>query len=246
MATQSQFTAAGAPATGVPSLALIPPLESGDCLGRDEFERRYEAMPELKKAELIDGVVFLGSPVSHAHGAADANLALWLGTYAVRTANAECAINATVRLDASNEAQPDALLRLKAGGQSKIGDQKTYLEGPPELAAEVALTSASRDLHSKFALYRRHAVPEYIVWRVLEGELDWFVLREGNFDRLEADAAGVLRSLQFPGLWLDRAALLRDDMAAVLAMLQQGMSTPEHAAFSGRPLAQAPDPAPKQ
>jgi hypothetical protein len=43
----------------------IPPLQNGDHLTRDEFMRRYEAMPELKKAELIEGVVFMGSPVSH-------------------------------------------------------------------------------------------------------------------------------------------------------------------------------------
>jgi hypothetical protein len=43
--------------------AKIPPLENGDRLTRAEFERRYDAMPNLKKAELIKGIVYLGSPV---------------------------------------------------------------------------------------------------------------------------------------------------------------------------------------
>ena len=34
----------------------IPPLESGDHLTRHEFERRYQARPDIKKAELIEGV----------------------------------------------------------------------------------------------------------------------------------------------------------------------------------------------
>ncbi|HWC89494.1 MAG TPA: Uma2 family endonuclease [Pirellulales bacterium] len=228
MSTQSQFHT---PAE--PTLALIPPLESGDCLGRDEFERRYQAMPGLKKAELIDGVVYLGSPVSHAHGTAEARVSVWLGTYAAQTPRVECATNTTVRLDAFNEVQPDALLRLAAGGQSQIAGENQFLEGAPELVAELALSSASRDLHSKLALYRRHAVREYLVWRVLEGELDWFVLDAGAYVRLAADSAGILKSRVFPGLWLDHATLLRGDMAAALAVLQQGLASPEHAALGG-------------
>jgi Uma2 family endonuclease len=228
MSTQSQFHA-----PTQPTLALIPPLESGDCLGRDEFERRYQAMPGLKKAELIDGVVYVGSPVSKAHAQSHAKLMAWLGVYAASTPRIECADNATVRLDAFNEVQPDALLRLAAGGQSQIAGENQFLEGAPELVAEVALSSASRDLHSKLALYRRHAVHEYLVWRVLEGELDWFVLDADAYVRLAADSAGILKSRGFPGLWLDPAALLRGDMAAVLAVLQQGLASPEHATLGG-------------
>jgi Uma2 family endonuclease len=235
MSTQSHFSA-----TGTPPLPLIPPLESGDCLGRDEFERRYEAMPELKKAELIDGVVYLGSPVSPAHGAAHSQLIGWLTVYAAGTPGVQCADNTTLRLDAFNEVQPDALLRLRTGGGSKIAEGNKYLEGPPELVAEVALTSASRDLHSKLDLYRRHAVPEYIVWRVLENELDWFVPHEGNYQRIAADSTGILRSRRFPGLWLGGAALLRGDMAAVLAVLQQGLNSPEHATLIGGALVNPP------
>ena len=46
----------------------ILPLENGDRLSRLEFERRYQAMPELKKAELIEGRVYMASPVRIIHG----------------------------------------------------------------------------------------------------------------------------------------------------------------------------------
>jgi len=46
-----------------------PPLESGDRLTRQEFERRYQAMPNIQKAELIEGVVYVASPVrATSHG----------------------------------------------------------------------------------------------------------------------------------------------------------------------------------
>lgn len=47
----------------------IPVLCAGDALTRDEFERRYAAMPDVKKAELIEGIVYMDSPVRHTvHG----------------------------------------------------------------------------------------------------------------------------------------------------------------------------------
>ena len=73
-----------------------------------------------------------------------------------------------------------------------------------------------------------------LVWRVLEQAVDWFVLRAGQYERLVSDAQGVLRSEVFPGLWLDTAALLRGDIAAVLATVQHGLASPEHAAFVAR------------
>src|SRR5687767_3807380 len=59
-----------------------PPLNSGDHLSRAEFERRYQAHPEIKKAELIEGVVYLPSPVRHdQHGHPHFNIITWLGLY---------------------------------------------------------------------------------------------------------------------------------------------------------------------
>lgn len=208
-----------------------PPLESGDVLTRPEFERRYEAMPWVKKAELIDGVVYVGSPVSDAHAVAHAMVTGLLINYAAQTPGTSCGDNGTVRLDLGNEFQPDVLLRIEARGQSRV---EKYIEGPPELVAEVALSSASRDLHSKFDVYRRHGVREYLVWRVMENEFDWFVLEEGDYRRVAPDAQGVFRSREFPGLWLDQAALLKGDMAAALARLNEGLASSDHAEFVAR------------
>jgi Uma2 family endonuclease len=213
---------------------VAPPLENGDRLTRPEFERRYEAMPRLKKAELIDGVVYVPSPVrSEQHGEPDSDLGAWLAVYRAATPGTRSASNTTVRLDLDTEVQPDVLLRLEQGGRSRLGADG-YVEGAPELVVEIAASSASYDLHDKLRVYRRNGVQEYVVWRVLDGELDWFVLREGTYHRLESDPAGIVRSTLFPGLWLAVPALLARDLAAVLATLQAGLTSPEHAAFLER------------
>ncbi|MCS6814881.1 MAG: Uma2 family endonuclease, partial [Cyanobacteria bacterium] len=96
--------------TQTPSL---PPLENGDRLSRDEFERRYHAMPQHKKIELIEGRVFMASPVcARKHSKPHAAIITWLGTYWLATPGIELMDNATVRLDENNEPQPDACLRL--------------------------------------------------------------------------------------------------------------------------------------
>lgn len=212
------------------------PLENGDRLTRAEFERRYDAMPEVKKAELIHGVVYMGSPVRFGkHGEPHAGLLTWLGTYAAFTQGVRLGDNATVRLDADTEPQPDALLRIKpeAGGTSRISEDD-YVEGAPELVAEIASSSASYDLHDKLGAYRRAGVQEYLVWRVDDGQIDWFALRDGAYVRLTPDGSGVISSQVFPGLCLAPAALLAGDMARVLRDLQNGLGTPNHAAFVAR------------
>jgi Uma2 family endonuclease len=214
----------------------IPPLEPGDRLTRAEFERRYDATPHLKKAELIEGVVYMPSSVRlDRHGSPQANLVTWLGVYQAFTPGLRSADNTTVRLDETNEPQPDALLMIDPahGGQARVSADD-YVEAAPELVAEVAASSASYDLHSKLGAYLRNGVREYLVWRVLDGAVDWFVLRGGQYQRLTAGADGVLRSGVFPGLWLDAAALVNGDLAHVLAVVQQGMASPEHANFVGR------------
>jgi hypothetical protein len=211
----------------------IPPLEQGDRLTRPEFERRYQAMPHVKKAELLEGVVYMPSPVrATKHGIPHAHFIGWLDVYAAATPGVIPADNSTVRLDLDNEAQPDGMLLIDSacGGQAKISTDD-YIEGAPELAGEIAASSVSYDLHVKLNVYRRSGVREYVVWRVLDGELDWFVLRDGQFARLAPDANGIYRSEVFPGLWLDAQALLRGDLVQVLAVLQQGLASPEHAAL---------------
>ena len=58
--------------------------------------------------------------------------------------------------------------------------------------------------------------------------------REGRFELMPPAADGILRSTVFPGLWLDPAALVRGDKAKVKAILQQGLSSAEHAEFVAR------------
>jgi Uma2 family endonuclease len=214
----------------------IPPLENGDRLTRAEFERRYDAMPELKKAELVEGEVYMPSPVRHGrHSHPHTRLVTWLGNYETDTPGVEAGDNGSIRLDLDNELQPDAFLiiRPERGGQARISEDD-YIEGAPELVAEVASSSASYDLGKKLNAYRRNGVREYVVWRVLDLQVDWFVNREGRFELLAAAADGILRSTVFPGLWLDPAALVRGEKAAVKAILEQGLSSPEHADFAAR------------
>jgi len=216
---------------GVPQ---VLPLQNGDRLTRAEFERRYEAMPHLKKAELIEGVVYVGSPVRHdQHGDPDSVLGTVIGMYRMTTPGTTSAGNTTVRLDLDNEPQPDILLRIAHGGNSEIGEDG-YVEGAPELVVEIAASSASYDLHDKLRAYRRKGVQEYIVWRTLDRAVDWLTLEDTTYRRLEPDTAGIVRSTVFPGLWLDVPALLSGDLAKVLATLQAGLASPEHAAFVER------------
>jgi Uma2 family endonuclease len=214
----------------------IPPLEPGDRLSRDEFERRYVAMPLLKKAELIEGVVYMPSPVRlRRHGQPHFRLVGWLATYEAGTPGVVGGDNGTARLDMANEPQPDALLLIDpaCGGQARISADD-YIELAPEWVGEIAASSASYDLHTKLEVYRRNGVREYVVWRVLDGQLDWFVLRSDQYERLTPDGEGILRSEVFPGLWLDAAALIRGDMPRVLAVVGQGLGSSEHAAFVQR------------
>ena len=106
-----------------------------------------------------------------------------------------------------------------------------FVEGGPELVAEVAASSASYDLHDKLNAYRRNGVQEYVVWRIWDRAVDWFVLCSGRYEQLSPTADGNLQSKVFPGLWLDPAALVAGDLARVLQFLQQGLASPEHAAF---------------
>jgi Uma2 family endonuclease len=176
------------------------------------------------------------SPVCHTdHGRPHFNVISWLGRYCDATPGVEGGDNSSLRLDLDNEPQPDAFLMVlpSHGGQAQI-DEDGYVAGAPELIAEVAASSVSYDLHVKLNVYRRSGVREYVVWRVLDGALDWFVLREGAYERLSPDATGVYRSECLPGLWLDAAALIRGDRIAAVRTLQEGLASDEHTAFVSR------------
>jgi Uma2 family endonuclease len=209
----------------------IPKLENGDRLTRVEFERRYQAMPDHQKAELIEGIVYMASPLRFkSHGKPHAYVIYWLVTYEAATLGVEVADNSTVIIDDDNEPQPDAILRIKTGGQSIITEDD-YIQGAPELIVEIAASTVSYDLHQKLNVYRQNQVQEYLVWRVYDHEFDWFRLNNEEYVKLEPDQNGIICSQIFPGLWLDVNALLTGDLAKVLTVLQEGLATREHQDF---------------
>jgi Uma2 family endonuclease len=207
-----------------PNTAVLPPpLNPGDRLTQAEFERRYHAHPEIKHAELIEGVVYMASPVRHQqHGRPHARLMTWLGTYWAHTPGTDLSDNVTLRLDRENVAQPDALLRWVDGACQISPDD--YLVGPPELIVEVAASSAAYDLHDKKRVYARQGVLEYLVVQVYEEEIVWFALREAGYEPLPMDEQGIIRSEQFPGLWLNTAVFWHNPPTALLATLQTGLA----------------------
>ncbi|MCY4116118.1 MAG: Uma2 family endonuclease [Caldilineaceae bacterium] len=210
-----------------------PPLNSGDRLTRAQFERIYAAHPEIKKAELIEGVVYVPSPTRHReHGKPHFHTIGWLNLYSAATPGVEGSDNATLRLDFENEPQPDGLLRLlpEYGGNSKVGEDG-YLEGAPELIVEVAASSASYDLNQKKRVYARSGVAEYIVFIAHEQRVIWFILREGVYEELQPDASDLLKSEMLPGLWLLPEALIEGEVARLLEALQKGIASREHKAF---------------
>jgi Uma2 family endonuclease len=215
-----------------PHQKLLPPLENGDRLNRYEFERRYNAMTRLKKAELVEGIVYVPAALRfRSHGQPHGRLITWLGVYESSTFGVALGIEPTVRLDLDNEPQPDAVLLIEesCGGQARLSEDD-YLEGAPELVAEIAASSSAIDLGDKKRAYRRNGIQEYIVWQVFDQKVDWFYLEEGEYVSLPIEA-GVIRSRMFPGLWLAVNDLLAGNMVQVLAVIQQGLASPEHTAF---------------
>lgn len=219
-----------------PATAALPNanlrLENGDHLSREEFLLRWDACPEIKKAELLDGVVYMPAAVYHSqHSAPHALLMAWLGVYYFATPGIGLGDKGTVSLEEKSLPQPDAFLLLPAelGGQA-IENETGYLDGPPAWIGEVAASSASIDLHTKLQLYERAGVPEYLVWRTVNRAIDWFELRDNRYVPLAVDN-GILKSRRFPGLWLDPVAMIAGDSQRVYEVLQAGIATAEHEAF---------------
>jgi Uma2 family endonuclease len=200
-------------------------------MSRDEFLRRWELLPDLKHAQLLDGIVYMASPVSNKHGSFHSSFDGWLLVYSARTPGCETVADATSLMEA-DAPQPDIALRILPafGGQTR--DEGLYTVGGPELAVEIAVSSQARDLGPKLRLYRQAGVREYITALVEERRVIWRELHAGAWREIAADSDGVLRSRVFPGLWLDEPAMWRRDLAKVLDVLQQGMATPEYAEFA--------------
>jgi Uma2 family endonuclease len=213
----------------------MPPLESGDRLDQKTFHERYEAMPEDARAELIGGIVHMPSPVKPKHARMHARVMSWLVDYEDATPGVEGFDNATVILGEEGEPQPDGCLIIspESGGQMHYNIDE-FLVGAPELVAEVASSTESIDLHAKRDDYQHAGVQEYLVVALRQARVFWFARSPSGFQELQPAWDGLLRSQMFPGLWLDPAALLRRDGNRLREVLQQGLNSPEHAAFVAR------------
>ncbi len=211
-----------------------PPLVAGERLDRATFHERYKAMPPHIRAELVGGVVYMPSPLGYEHGESDGSLSYWLRHYQRFTKGVRGANNATTQFDDYGEPQPDLQLRIpeELGGSSRIVGG--YVVGPPELIIEVSKSTRKYDLVDKKNDYERAGVQEYVVVAIDPREVFWFARRDGRFAGLSAGPDGVFRSEVFPGLWLDPAAFFADDVERLIATLERGLATPEHAAFVAR------------
>lgn len=208
----------------------VEPLIPGDFLSRDEFLRRWESMPDAKRAELIRGVVYMPSPLSRPHAVMESNVSGWLAVYRAATPGCESGNNATW-LMGEDAPQPDLCLYVLPEFGGRVSMRGDLLEGAPEFLAEVCLTSASYDLHQKLELYQEAGVQEYLAVLVRRREVRWHRLVEGRFEIEPVPEDGVHRSVVFPGLWLDTKALVAGNLATVLAVLHAGTSASEHETF---------------
>ena len=214
-----------------PAVAQPPTLRAGDRMTRAEFHRIYELQPEHVRAELIGGIVYMASPVSLRHSNPHKFIVHAVMFYEEQVPAVEAGDNASVFLDDANEPQPDVSLRVRPefGGRTRNTPDGRYIVGPPELVIEVAHSTRRFDLHDKRAAYAAAGVQEYLVWDVREGRFHGFDLARNV--EVPPSADGIVRSLQFPGLWLDAAAIATEDHARLRAALDTGFASPEHAAF---------------
>lgn len=202
-------------------------LNNGDRLSMAEFKRLYEASPHIRRAELIEGVVYVASPVFLPHARAQANAITWLGNYQVKTPHTIVTGEQSVELDIDNGVQPDALLWI----EGDIDEEGGLVVGSPTLVVEVAASTRSYDLGIKKRVYRRNKVKEYLVFAALEEEIHWFYWDDGIYKEIEPDEKGIYQSRVFGGLWLEGEAFWKRDMAQVLKVLGEGMESAEHAQF---------------
>lgn len=209
----------------------LPPLEAGQFLDQSTFHDRYEAMPDGTWAELVGGRVYMPSPLRNEHGEYDDHVAFWVVRYKRSAKGLRSGKNSTVMLGRFGETQPDGHLRIpeEFRGQTHIEDG--FIVGAPELVIEIARSSRNYDLNEKKSEYEEAGVKEYIVVELDPDRVHWFIRRGDHFEDLSPGADGIYRSEVFPGLWLDPDALLNEDLDRLSEILEQGLATPEHAAF---------------
>lgn len=233
MATIDQPATARSAEVGLLDPEGFPWLENGERMDREMFLERYQNTPEHFRAELIEGIVYvMTSPLKNRHARSDNHLGGCIFVYTAATPGTMGQDNATTVMGKKTVPQPDSALLIleEYGGQSRDGeDDFTY--GAPELLVEVAHSSRSIDLYAKFRDYEQAGVREYLIFDLRQRILQWFELRDGRFTPLAADPDGLFHSRVFPGFWIDPSALVARNLAALLAALQRGLASPEHAAF---------------
>jgi Uma2 family endonuclease len=214
-----------------PQPRILPPLIAGQRLDQPTFHERYAAMPQSTRAELINGVVYMPSPLRNKHGETDRHVGGWLFLYKRSTPGVMSPANATTKLGIDSEPQPDGQLRIPAelGGQTRVENE--YIVGAPELVVEIGNSSRSYDLNAKKSAYEKAGVLEYLFVGLEPEEIRWFVRRDGIFQENPPGQDGIHRSEVFPGLWLDARALFAEDLNGLIDALDRGLATPEHAAF---------------
>jgi Uma2 family endonuclease len=218
----------------VSPVKVLPPLRAGERLDQPTFHERYGAMPEGTWAELVGGVVYIPSPLRSEHGDYDEVSVMWTGTYRRSAKGLRGGRNATVILDVSGECQPDGPLRIpeELGGRTRI--VAGYIVGPPELLIEISRSSRYYDLGEKKADYEREGVLEYVVFELDPDRVHWFIRRGDHFEELPPGPDGIYRSEVFPGLWLDPEAFYAQDIDRLVEVVEQGLTTPEHADILAR------------
>lgn len=212
----------------------VPPLAPGDQMEFDEFVRRWAAYPSLKRAELLDGEVFMPAAAVTAdfHARPHAHLMGWLVNYAAATPGVDVLTDPTIRLGRKSGPQPDACLAILPSHGGRVATSpEGYIVGAPELVVEISGSTVASDLKRKLAIYRGHEVREYLVYRSYDGELDAFVLSGGEFERRAGGPDHIYRSVAFPGAWLNVGSLVAGDLPGLLATLQEGIATSDHAEF---------------
>jgi len=212
-------------------LVPISRLITGERLTLAEFLHAWDAQTDIRRAELIEGVVHMPSPVTREYGRFHATVISWLWHYAQATPGCECGDN-TTWLMLESAPQPDAFLRIvpERGGQSR--NEANYNAGAPELIVEVSLTSTEVDFGPKLALYQRVGVQEYVTIELLTRRIVWRVLENASYGELAVGSDAVLRSHRFPGLWLDVEAFWINDGERLMKTLETGLRTDGHSQFA--------------
>ncbi len=207
-------------------------LENGDHMTQAEFHEFYKSYPKHVKFELIGGIVYRAAPVPWYHNTYRSAVNFVLGLYLAGTPGIELGANATIILGEQSEPQPNLALRLlpEYGGRSKLNDEQ-YLEGAPELLAEIAYSDRVLELHEKKQDYQQAGALEYVVLDIENQELYWFDFRS---NAVIAPRQGVYRSRAFPGLWIDAPALLALDSTRLVTVVRQGLAHRSHTVFVKR------------